>query len=150
MRTALGTSHPIDGDLYVAKKVVTTRVFLNTVGKPWTMTAFRQQVGRIKKKLKLADDVCSYLMRHGFGTRAILAGVDGPTLAELMGHTSQDMISRVYVHFADQHQHLKAAVKKLTSSTPSPDASGPTRKRAKPVPDAQKPGPKKRSRKARR
>ena len=50
---------------------------------------------RIRTKLGMADDVCAYLCRHGFGTRAILNGVDGPTLAELMGHSSQDMISKV-------------------------------------------------------
>ncbi|QJW95420.1 tyrosine-type recombinase/integrase [Frigoriglobus tundricola] len=116
-----------------------THVFLNTEGQPWTMNALRLQVWRIKKKLNLADDVCSYLCRHGFGTRAILAGVDGPTLAELMGHTSQDMISKVYVHLADQHQHLKTAVDRITSSTPSPTASGPIRKRARPV-KGKKPG----------
>jgi integrase len=121
-----------------------THVFLNTEGDPWTMNALRLQVWRIKKKLALPDDVCSYLCRHGFGTRAILSGVDGPTLAELMGHTSQDMISKVYVHLADQHQHLKKAVGQITSlSMPSPDASSPVRKRARPV-KPKKPGPKRR------
>ncbi len=116
-------------------------VFLNTEGRPWTMSALRQQVWRIKKKLSLADDVCAYLCRHGFGTRAILSGVDGATLAELMGHTSQEMISKVYVHLADQHTHLHAAVDRITSSTPSPTASDSTRKRARPV-NPKKPGPK--------
>jgi integrase len=119
-----------------------THVFLNTEGKPWTMNALRLQVWRIKKKLGLAEDVCAYLCRHGFGTRAILSGVDGPTLAELMGHTSQEMISKVYVHLADQHQHLKDAVNRINgSSMPSQASEGSTRKRAKPV-NPKKAGPK--------
>jgi integrase len=119
-----------------------THVFLNTTGKPWTMNALRLQVWRIKKKLGLAEDVCAYLCRHGFGTRAILSGVDGQTLAELMGHTSQEMISKVYVHLADQHQHLKEAVNKINgASMPSQAAEGSTRKRARPV-NPKKPGPK--------
>jgi integrase len=111
-----------------------SHVFLNTEGQPWSMNALRLQVWRIKKKLGLAEDICAYLCRHGFGTRAILSGVDGQTLAELMGHTSQEMISKVYVHLADQHQHLKAAVNKINpSSMPVPVSSGPIRKRAMPV-----------------
>ena len=113
-----------------------THVFLNTRGEPWTMNALRQQVARIRRKLGLADDLTAYLCRHGFGTRAILRGVDGPTLAELMGHASQDMISRVYVHLADQKDHLAAAAEKVSGAaapTPSPSGPGPVRKRAKQV-----------------
>ncbi len=118
-----------------------THVFLNTEGRSWTMNALRLQVWRIKKKLKLPEDVCSYLCRHGFGTRAILSGVDGPTLAELMGHSSQEMISRVYVHLADQHQHLKKAVDRIAYSTPLTASAGRARKRARPV-KSKKPRPK--------
>jgi integrase len=117
-----------------------THVFLNTEGKPWTKSALQQQVWRIKTKLGLADDLCAYLCRHGFGTRAVLSRVDAPTVAELMGHNSLEMVSKVYVHLADQHQHLKAAVDKIMSSKPSQAAEGPTRKRAKPGPNAKKPG----------
>ncbi len=122
-----------------------THVFLNTQGEPWTMSALRQQIVRLRQKLKLADDVTAYLTRHGFGTRAILNGVDGPTLAELMGHASQEMISKVYVHLADQTDHLAAAVERVSgasSPTPSPSAPGPVRKRARRLgPDGQGKGP---------
>jgi integrase len=111
-----------------------THVFLNTYGKPWTMNALRLQMSRLRKKLGLPEDLVAYLCRHGFGTRAILNGVDGKTLAELMGHSSTEMINTVYVHLADQHAHLKEAVEKVNASpTPLPDASGPVRKRARPV-----------------
>lgn len=117
-------------------------VFLNTVGKPWTMNALRLQVYRIRTKLEMSEDVCAYLCRHGFGTRAVLNGVDGKTLAELMGHSSTEMINSVYVHLADQRQHLSAAVEKINASpTPVEDVPGPARKRARPV-NPKKPGPK--------
>ncbi|HEX4610981.1 MAG TPA: site-specific integrase [Urbifossiella sp.] len=120
----------------------TGHVFLNTEGQPWTMDALRQQVARIRAKLGMSKDVTAYLCRHGFGTRAILSGVDGQTLAELMGHTSQEMISKVYVHLADQHQHLKDAVNKINgASMPSQALPRSTRKRAIPV-NPKKPGPK--------
>lgn len=116
-------------------------VYLNTAGQPWTSGALQQQIWRLKTKLGLQDDVCAYLCRHGFGTRAVLSGVDAPTVAELLGHNSLEMVAKVYVHLADQHQHLKAAVDKITTATPSPAAEDPTRKRAKPGPEAKKPGP---------
>jgi integrase len=108
-------------------------VFLNTVGNRWTMNAVRLQISRLRKKAGLADDLCAYLCRHGFGTRAVLNGVDGLTLAHLMGHTSPEMISKVYVHLADQHKHLADAVERVSgaSPTPAPAGPGPVRKRAR-------------------
>jgi integrase len=119
-------------------------VFLNTVGKPWTMNALRLQIYRIRTKLGMSEDVCAYLCRHGFGTRAVVNGVDGKTLSELMGHSSMDMINKVYVHLADQNKHLADAVEKVNASpTPSASAPGPARKRARPVnPKTPGPGPK--------
>jgi site-specific recombinase XerD len=111
-----------------------THVFLNTEGAPWTMNAVRLQVYRLKKTLGLGEDVCAYLCRHGFGTRAVLKGANASVVAELMGHASLDMVSKVYVHLADQQQHLSEAVGKINSSTtPAPAGTGPDRKRAKPT-----------------
>jgi integrase len=97
-------------------------VFLNRRKKPWTNNAIRHRVHRLKEKLKLPDDLCTYMLRHAFGTNAIVNGVDVATVAELMGHTSLEMVSRVYLHLANQHSHLTAAVEKATrpvdSSTP--------------------------------
>jgi len=117
-----------------------THVFLNTEGEPWTMNAVRLQVSRLKKNLGLAKDLCAYLCRHGFGTRAIMNGVNPAVVAELMGHTSLEMISKVYVHLADQHEHLRSAVEKVNASPmPAADAPDQARKRARPV-NPKKPG----------
>jgi integrase len=115
-------------------------VFLNTEGEPWSMNAVRLQVWRLKKALGLSEDVCAYLCRHGFGTRAILNGVNPAVVAELMGHASLDMVSKVYVHLADQHEHLRKAVEQVNPScpTPAPDAGSPARKRARPVKKSEK------------
>jgi integrase len=40
--------------------------------------------------------------------------VDVATVAELMGHTSLEMVSTVYLHLADEHKHLHDAVEKAT------------------------------------
>ncbi len=101
-------------------------VFLNARHRPWTVNAMRLRIERLKEKLNLADDLCAYMLRHAFGTSAILNGVDVVTTAQLMGHSSLEMIQRVYVHLADQHQHLNKAAEQATrplvASKPLPTA----------------------------
>lgn len=99
-------------------------VFLNAYGRPWTRDAVRQRVERLREKAGLPDDVCAYLLRHAFGTHAIVNGVDVATVAELMGHTSLEMVTGVYLHLADQQKHLQDAAERATArpapSKPSP------------------------------
>jgi integrase len=49
-----------------------------------------------------------YDLRHTYGSRAAMAGVDLPTLAALMGHTNIQMTMR-YVHPAEEHKREAAA-----------------------------------------
>jgi integrase len=49
-----------------------------------------------------------YDLRHTYGSRAAMAGVDLPTLAALMGHTSIQMTMR-YLHPAEEHKREAAA-----------------------------------------
>lgn len=51
-----------------------------------------------------------YDLRHTYASRAVMAGVDLPTLAALLGHTNIQMSMR-YVHPAEEHK--KEAVGKL-------------------------------------
>ncbi len=90
-------------------------VFTNVYGKPWTRNALRLQVQRLRKKLKLADDVCLYLVRHRFGTKAAMRGLNSSTIAELMGHTSTEMVDRVYIHLAGESRHLQEALEQATA-----------------------------------
>ncbi len=100
------------------KSATSEYVFLNARKKPWTSNAIRLRITRIKDKTDLPKDVCSYLFRHAFGTNAILNGVDPVTLAQLMGHESLEMISKVYCHLADQHRHLQDAVERVRKARP--------------------------------
>jgi integrase len=95
-------------------KSKSNHVFVNTRGKPWTTNAIRLNIQRIREKTNLSDDVCAYLLRHTFGTRAIMNGLNTSEVAELMGHTSTEMIDRVYVHLADQVKHMQEAVERAT------------------------------------
>jgi site-specific recombinase XerC len=83
------------------------------------VNAVRLRVMRLKDKLGLADDVCAYLIRHAFGTNAILNGVDVATVSELMGHASTEITTGVYVHRAEQKSHLQQAVTQAVSTPPA-------------------------------
>jgi hypothetical protein len=51
-----------------------------------------------------------YDLRHTYASRAVMAGVDLPTLGALLGHTTIQMTMR-YVHPAEEHK--KEAAKKI-------------------------------------
>jgi integrase len=44
-----------------------------------------------------------YCWRHTFGTRAAQSGMDRFTLARLMGHSSQSVAARYYIHVTETH-----------------------------------------------
>ena len=48
-----------------------------------------------------------YDLRHTFATRAVVAGVDLPTLSAILGHTSIQMTMR-YVRPAEEQKRLAA------------------------------------------
>jgi integrase len=91
-------------------------VFLNKLGKPWTSNAIRLQVQRIKKKLNMASDVCAYMLRHTFATKALLNGVDVATVAELLGHVDTTMVCKVYLHLANEIRHMETAAERAIVS----------------------------------
>jgi site-specific recombinase XerD len=87
-------------------------VFVGKGRKPWSRNGLQQNVRRLRREVGLADDVVLYGIRHDFGTRGVLQGVDIKTLAELMGHTSTRMTEH-YVHLAGRHQHLASAMRRV-------------------------------------
>jgi len=101
-------------------------VFLNARGTPWTVSAMRLRLTRIKRKTDLPKDVVPYLLRHAFATSALVRGVDIATVAELMGHSDVKMVASVYGHLADEQKHLQDALEQARAcpgpSRPSPSA----------------------------
>jgi integrase len=71
------------------------------------MTACRSH-DTVTRKLRLKFRI--YDLRHTFGSRSAMAGVDLPTLKELMGHSSITLTMR-YVHPTPEHK--KEALAKL-------------------------------------
>ena len=63
---------------------------------------------------------CSlYAIRHSWATRALKSGLDGLTVAILMGHSDPSTLARVYQHLAHDPKHLLDQAKRA-----SPEVSG--------------------------
>jgi integrase len=102
-------------------------IFLNHRKTPWTRVTLDQRLRRSRAAAGIPNDAVLYGLRHAFGTRAILRGVDVKTLSELMGHTTTRMTEH-YLHLAGQRSHLAAAMERINaSSTPSEDGHRPAR-----------------------
>ncbi|MCA9076962.1 MAG: tyrosine-type recombinase/integrase [Planctomycetaceae bacterium] len=56
-----------------------------------------------------------YALRHAWATRALQSGIDGLTVAILMGHSDPSTLARVYQHLAHQPEHLLKQARKATA-----------------------------------
>jgi len=93
------------------------RVFLTHRLTPWNRSNLSLRVQRAREKAGIPADATLYGIRHGFGTRSILNGVDLKTLSQLMGHTTTRATEH-YVHLAGQRAHLAAAMRRAAAKHP--------------------------------
>lgn len=56
-----------------------------------------------------------YALRHAWATRALQSGLDGLTVAILMGHSDPSTLARVYQHLSHNPEHLLAQAAKVKS-----------------------------------
>jgi integrase len=56
-----------------------------------------------------------YALRHSWATRALQTGLDGLTVAILMGHSDPSTLARVYQHLAHQPEHLLQQARKAAA-----------------------------------
>jgi integrase len=83
----------------------------------WCFPSRRSETGHVVNVRKLHQRACRnaelkfrlYDLRHTYGSRAVMAGVDLPTLKELMGHESISTTMK-YVHPTPEHK-LRAVLR---------------------------------------
>ena len=87
---------------------------------PRDKTAFTNQnircrFMRLREKLPHLKHFVCYNLRHTFATQALVNGVGVAQVAELLGHTSTEMVSKHYGHLASEVAHMRDAVRKATA-----------------------------------
>jgi len=87
-------------------------VFVNHRGNRWNRYSLGLRLRRARKAAGVADDAKLYGVRHAFGTRGIVNGVDIKTLSMLMGHETTTMTEH-YLHLAGQRDFLAAATRQV-------------------------------------
>lgn len=95
-----------------------THVFVTYRKTAWNKDSLNLRVRRMRKVAGIPQDAKLYGIRHRFGTRAIVNGVDLKTLSVLMGHTTTRMTEH-YVHLAGQRQHLASAMRQANGRRPN-------------------------------
>lgn len=92
-------------------------VFVNHLGNPWNRYSLGLRVRRARAEAGVPDDAKFYGLRHAFGTRGIVNGVDIKTLSLLMGHETTTMTEH-YLHLAGRREFLAAAMQQVNGRRP--------------------------------
>jgi integrase len=83
-------------------------------GRPLTRNGIRCRFKRLREKLPGLKHFVAYTARHTYATEALVNGVGAAQVAELLGHTSVEMVSKHYGHLAGQVAHMREAARKAT------------------------------------
>jgi integrase len=83
-------------------------------GRPFSRNNIRCRFRRLREKLPHLKHFVSYNLRHTYATRALVNGVGVAQVAELLGHTSTEMVSKVYGHLAGEFAHMREAARRAT------------------------------------
>lgn len=93
-------------------------IFARDKGRPWTLSSFSNAFGRACQRAGV-DILYPHVLRHTFASRLVMAGVDLPTVKELMGHKTIDMTMR-YAHLSVDHKRKAVDSLERQFSTKSP------------------------------
>ena len=68
-----------------------------------------------KKAAENAPRYSLYALRHSWATKALKSGLDGLTVAILMGHSDPSTLARVYQHLSHDPQHLLSQARRANA-----------------------------------
>jgi integrase len=85
-------------------------------GRPFSRNNIRCRFRRLREKFPQLAGVVAYSYRHTYCTAALVNGVGVAQVAELMGHTSTDMVTAVYSKLSQQIGHLREAARRATGA----------------------------------
>ncbi len=99
-----------DAAMQIVKRNVrgTGPVIRNTDGDAWTIHSINSAFNRLSRKMQ--PRYCLYNWRHSFAHRKLSEGLDSMVVATLMGHSSTQMLERVYGHLHRNQDFLLAQV----------------------------------------
>jgi integrase len=86
-------------------------------GKPFTRNSIRCRFRRLRQKLPHLKGLIAYAYRHSFATDALVNGVGIAQVAELLGHTSTEMVMKHYSHIAGKIDHMREAAIKAAGKS---------------------------------
>lgn len=126
---AVRVVHLSDAAVEVSRRLAAAHpdgpLFRNTLGNAWTRWAVALRMGRLAARLGFRREAAVSGLRHGFITDALEAGVPPATVAALVGHKDLTMISRVYSHLSERHEHLAEAARRARpGGGPGPGPEG--------------------------
>ncbi|MFL5330514.1 MAG: tyrosine-type recombinase/integrase [Gemmataceae bacterium] len=87
-------------------------IFRTIDGNKWTKDSLNCRFRRLRKKYPQLAGVTAYSFRHTWATNALERGVPLATVAELMGHSSTEMLERVYAHLNQKGTYLAEMAQK--------------------------------------
>lgn len=89
-------------------------LFRGWADRPFTKDGIRQRFMRLRKKLPHLEHFYSYAYRHTYTNVALERGVGIAQVAELLGHSSTEMVMRHYGHLHQKVQHMRAMAAKAS------------------------------------
>lgn len=103
------TPRMLDLSKALIAKHPTGPLFRNRLGRAFDRNSIRCRFRRLRDRLPHLKHFTAYAYRHTFTTDALTNGVGVAQVAELLGHTSTDMVMRHYQHLSQQVSYMRAA-----------------------------------------
>jgi integrase len=86
-------------------------------GRPFTRIVIRCRFRRLRQKLPHLKGLIAYAYRHSFATDALVNGVGIAQVAELLRHTSTEMVMRHYSLIAGKIHHTREAAMRAAKNS---------------------------------